>query len=463
MPNKPRESNSRKDKIEIHHTETCKIDKFTLPLDACFKGYDEVVIRDILIMPWNTRFQIEKYYSPSEGKTYRGKLPEGINGEFGPGIRSAVIALHHISNVSEPKIHEFLENVGVCISRATISRMLTKNIDNFHEEKADIFHAGLKSTTYQQIDDTSARVNGENWYTQILCNSHYTAYFTVLHKDRETILDILLCGMEKKYCLNEEAFDLMETFNVAKIWQQKLSDYKNKVFSDEEMHRILALLLSPDINKNIKKRILEACAIASYHQMTNIPVVTTFLSDDAPQFRQLTYHHALCWIHDGRHYKKLHTTVPYYQEKVKAFLNKYWDYYVKLCEFRKKPNSDVAKQLSAEFDRLFSTETKYPPLDDRISKTKEKKESLLMVLNFPEIPLHNNGAELGARAKVRKRDVSLQSVTDEGTRANDTFMTIVQTARKLSVSAYDYILDRVSNRCEMISLAKLIQEKSALS
>ncbi|AKB32219.1 hypothetical protein MSSIH_1529 [Methanosarcina siciliae HI350] len=77
--------------------------------------------------------------------------------------------------------------------------------------------------------------------------------------------------------------------------------------------------------------------------------------------------------------------------------------------------------------------------------------------------MHNNGAELGARAKVRKRDVSLQSVTDEGTRANDTFMTIVQTVRKLSVSAYDYILDRVSNRCEMISLAKLIQEKSALN
>ena len=79
MPKKPRESNSRKDKIEIHHTETCKIEKFTLPPDSCFKGYDEVVIRDILIIPWNTRFQIEKYYSPSEGKTYRGKLPEGIN------------------------------------------------------------------------------------------------------------------------------------------------------------------------------------------------------------------------------------------------------------------------------------------------------------------------------------------------------------------------------------------------
>ncbi|AKB74667.1 hypothetical protein MSLAZ_1406 [Methanosarcina lacustris Z-7289] len=77
--------------------------------------------------------------------------------------------------------------------------------------------------------------------------------------------------------------------------------------------------------------------------------------------------------------------------------------------------------------------------------------------------MHNNGAEFGARVKVRKRDVSLQTVTEEGTKANDAFMTIVQTARKLSVSAYDYIFDRVSNRCEMLSLAELIREKSTLS
>ncbi len=42
-------------------------------------------------------------------------------------------------------------------------------------------------------------------------------------------------------------------------------------------------------------------------------------------------------------------------------------------------------------------------------------------------------------------------------------MTIVQTAKKLSVSAYDYIFDRVSNTFEMPSLAKLIREKSSLS
>jgi hypothetical protein len=455
-----KESKSKLDKIEIHRIEKCKVDRSILPSDAYSKGYRDVVIQDISIKPMNTNYKIEIFYSPSEHKTYSGELPDGIKGEFGPGIRSLVINLNHVANVSEPKIHEFLENIGVHISKATISRVLTKGIDVFHQEKAEIFQEGLKSTPYQQIDDTGARVNGINHYTQILCNPYYVAYFTVPNKNRETILDILLCGKEKKYYFNDEAFDLMKTFNVSQIWMEKLSSVKNKIFSHEEMSRKLDYIFSPNGYKTTKKKVLEACAIAAYHQSTDIPVVTTLLSDDAPQFKQIAYHHALCWIHDGRNYKKLRPIVPYYQEKLEAFLDNYWDFYGELCEFREKPDSEVAKQLSAKFDQFFSTKTGYELLDERIGKTKKNKEHLLKVLVLPEIPLHNNAAELAARAKVRKRDVSLQTITDEGTKANDTFMTIVQTAKKLSVSAYDYIFDRVSKTFEMPSLAQLIRQKA---
>ncbi len=64
--------------------------------------------------------------------------------------------------------------------------------------------------------------------------------------------------------------------------------------------------------------------------------------------------------------------------------------------------------------------------------------------------------------KIQRRDVSLQTITEEGTKANDTFMTIIQTAKKLGVSAYKYICDRVSDKFEMKSLAQLIREKNAL-
>ena len=51
-----------------------------------------------------------------------------------------------------------------------------------------------------------------------------------------------------------------------------------------------------------------------------------------------------------------------------------------------------------------------------------------------------------ARAQVRRRGMSLHTMTEDGTKANDSFLTIVETAKKLGVSAYDYIYDRVSKR-----------------
>ena len=204
-----------------------------------------------------------------------------------------------------PKYMNFWKMLVFIYPKPRRDGILTKDTDLFHQEKAEIFLKGLKATPYQQIDDTGARVNGVNHYTQILCNPYYAAYFTVPNKDGETILDILLCGNEKTYCFNDEAFDLMETFKRSQIWTEKLSSFKNKIFSDEEMRRKLDCVFSLKGYKTTKKKVLEACAIAAYHQSTDIPVVTTLLSDDAPQFKQIASHHALCWIHDGRNEQEI--------------------------------------------------------------------------------------------------------------------------------------------------------------
>lgn len=152
--------------------------------------------------------------------------------------------------------------------------------------------------------------------------------------------------------------------------------------------------------------------------------------------------------------------VPRHITALKEFLDKYWQYYRKLLEYKKNPQKDKAKELSLKFDELFSTKTEYRQLNKRIAKTKADKKELLLVLKYPNIPLHNNLAELGARAQVRRRDVSLQTITDEGTKASDTFLTIVQTAKKLGVNAYDYIFDRVSRKFELPSLAEIIAQKT---
>ena len=99
-------------------------------------------------------------------------------------------------------------------------------------------------------------------------------------------------------------------------------------------------------------------------------------------------------------------------------------------------------------------------MDERISKTKAKKENLLLVLKYPELPLHNNESELGARQQARKRDVSLHTMVPDGTKANDTFLTLVQTCKKLGINCYDYFLDRIKGLYKIPPLAHIIAEKS---
>jgi hypothetical protein len=216
----------------------------------------------------------------------------------------------------------------------------------------------------------------------------------------------------------------------------------------------------PTIGKITKARLLEAGGISSYHNETGYPVVEVLVCDDAPQFKLITEKLGLCWIHDGRHYKKLSPVVPHNEKALEDFRKTYWDYYKKLLKFKEVPSKELACELSSEFDKIFSTVTGYKNLDERIKLTRGKKEELLMVLKYPEIPLHNNEAELGARTQVRKRDVSLQTKSDEGTKANDTFLTIIQTAKKLFVNVYDYIFDRVSKKNKLPSLSEIITKKA---
>jgi FtsZ-binding cell division protein ZapB len=454
-------SKEKLSKIKIDFTEVCKVDPLILPEDAEFKGYQTVVVQEISINTKNTAYKKEIYYSPSQHQTFIGKLPKGIEGEFGSELKSLIITLKHASNMSEPKIHEFLENIGINISPATISRILTKNNDVFHCEKADIFKAGLSSTVYQQIDDTGAKVNGNNHYAQILCNPFYTAYFTIPSKDRLSILDLLQGGKPRIYLFNEEAFTLMESFRLpGKMISKIRNAILNTMLDEKQMQQLMReIFFHPNKGKIYRTRIMEAAAIAAYHNQTEFPIVQVLLSDDAPQFKQLTGEQALCWVHDGRNYKKLEPIIPMYKKELENFRSRYWDYYRKLLLFKECPTQEKAEKLTDDFDVLFSTKTNYQTLNERIEKTKEKKFELLLVLKYPELPLHNNDAELGARAQVRKRDVSLHTITEEGTKANDSFSTIVQTAKKLEVSVYDYFNDRVSKSFKMPSLAEMIRTK----
>ncbi len=164
----------------------------------------------------------------------------------------------------------------------------------------------------------------------------------------------------------------------------------------------------------------------------------------------------MCWIHAGRHYEKLSPVVSRHGVLLDAFREQYWDYYAALQRYRDGPTAAEAERLRRQFDALFRTRTGYASLDDRIAKTAAKKHELLTVLLHPEVPLHNNVSELGARVSARRRDVSLHSKSVRGARAMDIFTTLIQTCKKLGISAYAYLRDRLTRRYAMPSLADQI-------
>jgi len=459
---KKKKPKKKKHKIKIDRVQICEIDKSQLPADAKFKGYQPVVVQDIEIKTDNIEFKKQIYYSPSLNKTFIAELPTGYRGEFGPRIKALIIDLHHNNKMTESAIHGFLTNHGMMISQATISRVLTENHDEFHREKHDIVQAGLASSTHQQMDDTGARVNGKNHYTHILCNDLYTAYFTRRHKDRLTLIDILTPG-DMMFQFNESSYALMEHMHLPPKQLTRLrSCVKQEIINRAEVDTLLnGLFPNPKKCINSRRVILEASAIIAYQQLPH--AVEILLTDDAPQFKQITELLALCWVHDGRHYKKLTPVIPRHQTQLDNFLSQYWDFYHQLLDYKKQPTAALVRSLDKEFDALFSTQTGYDQLDERINKTRDKKDSLLLVLKHPSLPLHNNGSELGARTQARYRDISLHTINEKGTQAKDTFMTLVETAKKLTVNSYRYFYDRIANTYEMPSLANLIDNNAQMA
>ncbi|MDJ0592294.1 MAG: transposase [Pleurocapsa sp. MO_226.B13] len=255
-------------------------------------------------------------------------------------------------------------------------------------------------------------------------------------------------------------YELLSQFQVSPKWQDGLKKLPQTVFDHDEFQDLLAKHL-PRVGSRVRSRIVEAAAIACYHSSTEWPVVQTLVCDDAPQFKSLTESLSLCWVHEGRHYKKLNPLVTYHQQLLEQFQDDFWDYYRQLLAYKDDPSPARAEILRDEFELLFGTETGYQQLDERKGRTSRKISELLLVLDHPELPLHNNPAELGARTMVQRRNISYGTQTAQGTKSWDTFMSLVATTRKLGISFFEYVRDRIFQTETIPSLAVLIHERSS--
>jgi hypothetical protein len=401
----------RNERITIDREHVITLDRSRLPADVEHRGYRDVVVQNLIFTPDTVRYRLERLYAPSTGRLYEAALPEALQGQsFGSDLHAFVLMLYFELRVPEEKILHLLQAQGLVISAGQISNILIqKHLDRFAEERTAVLRAGLQTTSYQHMDDTGARVSGVNHYFSTLCNPYYSCFFTHRHKNAATVAGLLAC-------LAEPAASQGAPCPVAGVEAQP----------------------SPEPRQEL----------GDY-----VPIL---ISDDAPQFRHQTDHQGLCWVHEERHYKKLHPFFAVHQQLVEEFRTDIWAYYDRLQAYAAAPTDALKQELSAAFDALFSRTTGYEALDQRIARTRQKKAELLLVLDFPEVPLENNEAERALREYVIKRKISNGTRTPEGTKAWEVFLSLLDTCRKNGVNFFHYLRDRISNAYQLPALETLV-------
>jgi hypothetical protein len=220
-------------------------------------------------------------------------------------------------------------------------------------------------------------------------------------------------------------------------------------------------LIKVNVTKGDNTRLASEAALFASLIENGVPKNLGVHGDDAGQFD--VFVRSLCWIHEERHYRKIIPADDATRIVVEQVREKIWDLYKGLKGYKISPSESQKLELEKKFENLFSNPTTISPtLNKHLANTYAKKENLLRVLIRPETPLHNNGTETDAREMVVKKKVSGGTRSDEGRKCRDTFISLKLTCRKLEISFWNYLQDRINRALKIPKLAQIIAARAAM-
>jgi hypothetical protein len=386
--------------LEIHKEK--RIRPESIPPGSKFNGCKPYTVQGLKIFVHNTCYLLEQWVTP-EGKAISGQLPPEIDGHFDNTLRTFILHQYHHCHVTQPLLLEQLLEWGVDISSGQLNNILIENKEPFHKEKDAILSAGLRSSSHVNCDDTGARHNGKNGYCTHIGNDFFAWFESTESKSRINFLSLLRAGASD-YLLNEDAFEYMK--------QKRLPKSP------------LALLLN-----------------------------------GAGQFNILN--HALCWIHAERTLAKIIAPSDEKRQILEEVREQIWKFYSELKVYKESPCQKEKNRLSEKFETIFTQKTNFETLNQALQRLHKNKSELLLVLERPEIPLHNNLSENDIREYVKRRKVSGSTRNEAGRRCRDTFASIKKTCRKLGISFWQYIEDRLFGKNAIPPLPHIIEQAAS--
>lgn len=411
------------------------------PPGSRFKGYQDILVRELVISAEVVRYRRERWVTPS-GETVLAPLPGGIVGGFGPGLRRFLLVAHAQGQVTTERLVSLLGGMDVEISKRQVVRLLTSRLDDLVAEDQGVLQAGLSTAPWVTVDDTAARHARQDAFTTQIGDARFTAFRTGASKSRQNFLSLLRAG-HGEYVINDAALAYMRGRALAGPVVEQLAAHPTKIFADEAAWTAHLTALGIDRLAVTPEpvRIATEGALWGTIQARGLLQGTVIVSDDAGQFR--LGEHALCWVHAERLVHKLVPANDPQRRAVELTRSLVWWFYADLKAWQRDPCPRRAAALRARFDRIFTRRSGYVVLDRLLARLHRRKAELLRVLERPGIPLHTNASENDIRACVTKRKVSGGTVSAAGRTARDVLLGLMKTCRKLGVSFYRYLGDRL--------------------
>ena len=355
-----------------------------------------------------------------------------------PGVLQ--VPQYNQCHVTQPLLLEALHEWGVDISAGQIDRLLTENKAPFHAEKAGLLSAGLSVSDFVHVDDTGARHQGKNGYCTHIGNDFFAWFESTHSKSRINFLQLLRAGYED-YVLDEEALEYLESTALPRSLLPRLRSASPEHFVDQKAWE--GHLDTLGITTPRHRQLATEGALLGSVLFHGVPKSLVIVSDDAGQFNLLE--HALCWVHAERTIDKI---IPYGEKQRQAIQEtrtQIWALYKDLKAYKQQPTEEDKTALAARFDTLFTTPTCSTPLNLALGRLHANKAELLLVLERPEIPLHNNLSERDIREYVKRRKISGSTRSEKGRQARDTFISLKKTCRKVGISFWKYLQDRIGH------------------
>ena len=374
---------------------------------------------------------------------------------FGAGLRAYVLYQHHQCHVTQPLLREPLLEWGIDVSVGQIDALLSGHTEGFFAEKDQLLEVRLEVSSSITVDDSGARHPGRSGHVTHIGNDFFAWFSSTESKSRINFLRLLQAG-EPFYSLNEEAQAYWRAPGLPQALCQRLM--ASPILELTTTPNWEAHLQTLGITQERHQRIATEGALLGGVLAKGLSRELVIVSDGAGQFAILL--HALCWVHAER---LIHTLIPLNarhredQQRVRAEL---WALYADLKAYRCDPDPKAVAGLRARFERLFTQKTSWATLNALLKRLKTHQEELLLVLWRPDIPLHTNGSENDIRGYVKWRKISGGTRSDLGRRCRDTFASLKKTCRKLGISFWGYLNDRIGQVGAIPPLPEIVRQRT---